>query len=396
MQNLSPPDTQTLFKNTPSPHALVDVGSAGTEIDDTAADGGNGAHASRSSKKSRLSPAAASKETPMMLSTQLGNTAGGSGNGSASSRSTRNNQSLGAAATSSTDQVANSRPSRSNQKKSPSIQCSGGDEDGNSSSNNNSSSSAMDVEAPSVPAKHTSARRVRGAGSSSSGNGDGGDGAMDVDVDMNARWGMEGQGGHEVDDERLAAGSRRSSEKHGGLDHEGYHQEGDQDQEGGQEGDPDAAGKHCEDEEDADAGGANGGVGDDDDGMCDDGLVYDDRYYEDGDGEGQGGVDDDVGVGVGDDADDDHEYNMYGSIEDDPGNLLVERCQALLWRQLHEYNNLGHLSREENQIKMRLKSAFDRRVSTSILVVGNNTHSLTHSEYTSIHYITPSDNSPFL
>ena len=48
----------------------------------------------------------------------------------------------------------------------------------------------------------------------------------------------------------------------------------------------------------------------------------------------------------------------------------VSVCKEILWRQLNSNSNLVHLSKEENQIKSRLKDAFDRRVSTSILVVG--------------------------
>jgi Cdc6-like AAA superfamily ATPase len=48
----------------------------------------------------------------------------------------------------------------------------------------------------------------------------------------------------------------------------------------------------------------------------------------------------------------------------------VSICKEILWRQLNSNSDLAHLSKEENQIKSRLKDAFDRRVSTSILVVG--------------------------
>ena len=44
--------------------------------------------------------------------------------------------------------------------------------------------------------------------------------------------------------------------------------------------------------------------------------------------------------------------------------------QAILWKQLHQHSNLSHLTLEETQIKSRLTSAFDKRVSTSILVIG--------------------------
>ena len=48
----------------------------------------------------------------------------------------------------------------------------------------------------------------------------------------------------------------------------------------------------------------------------------------------------------------------------------VSICKEILWRQLNTNSDLTHLIKEEKQIKSRLKDAFDRRVSTSILVVG--------------------------
>lgn len=45
-------------------------------------------------------------------------------------------------------------------------------------------------------------------------------------------------------------------------------------------------------------------------------------------------------------------------------------CKQLLWRQLNCNSDLTHLVNEEIQIKSRLNDAFERRVSTSILVVG--------------------------
>ena len=389
MQNLSPSDSQTRSKNTPSPHAPVDVGSDGTEIDDTVvvggSNGGDSVNSSRSRKKSRLSPAVG---TPTSLPIQPSNTASASVASSASTRSLRNNRSVGVEAAS-TETVTSSRSSLRNQQKSPSIQFSG------CVASSSSSSGAMDVEPTSEPSEHASARRFHGTTTTSSsssstrgnddGDGDGG-GAMDVDVDVSDRWGMDGHGmegnwGQEVGDGRLASG-----DGNGGLNHEGYYQEGDQEggQEGGEEGDQEmaedelvTAERECEDVDDAGADAGEGYDGMYDENIFDDG-VYDEGYFG-GYGEGHGGEGDDGGDGGGGgvdngEGDGDDEYNLsaypYGSIEDDPGNLLVERCQALLWRQLHEYNNLGHLAEEENQLKMRLKSAFDRRVSTSILVVG--------------------------
>ena len=49
---------------------------------------------------------------------------------------------------------------------------------------------------------------------------------------------------------------------------------------------------------------------------------------------------------------------------------LVSKCKETLWKQLNQNSDLGHLANEEGQIKSRLVDAFDRRVSTSILVVG--------------------------
>lgn len=48
----------------------------------------------------------------------------------------------------------------------------------------------------------------------------------------------------------------------------------------------------------------------------------------------------------------------------------VSICKEVLWRQLNSNSDLKHLINEEIQIKSRLVDAFDRRVSTSILVVG--------------------------
>ena len=45
-------------------------------------------------------------------------------------------------------------------------------------------------------------------------------------------------------------------------------------------------------------------------------------------------------------------------------------CKQLLWKQLNCNSDLTHLINEEIQIKSRLNDAFERRVSTSILVVG--------------------------
>ena len=348
----------------------MDVGSAGTEIDDTIADGGNvgenNVHntttSSRRSKKGRLSPEA---DTPLLLFTQPSHSASASATRSGSTRSIRNNQSIAVAASSSsssssstTEHNTNSRSTRSSQKKSPSIQFS----DCIDSSSNSKSNSAMDIVPTSVPAKPSSARRIRGNGSSSSGNGGGnggsgsGSSAMEVDEIVTDRCGMEGQWSHEGRNERRDVGSSGGSSGNGGLM---YDEE--VDQEDGPECDPTATA-------DAYASDVHGVVSDDK--MLGDDGVYDEGYYgADSDGHEVDVVD---GDGDGD------QYHLsapsYGSIEDDPGNLLVERCRALLWRQLQEYNNLGHLTAEEDQIKMRLKSAFDRRVSTSILVVGNTGH----------------------
>ena len=49
---------------------------------------------------------------------------------------------------------------------------------------------------------------------------------------------------------------------------------------------------------------------------------------------------------------------------------VVGRCKEILWKQLNQNSDLRHLANEEGQIKSRLVDAFDRRVSTSILVVG--------------------------
>ena len=49
---------------------------------------------------------------------------------------------------------------------------------------------------------------------------------------------------------------------------------------------------------------------------------------------------------------------------------VVSRCKEILWKQLNQNSDLRHLANEEGQIKSRLVDAFDRRVSTSILVVG--------------------------
>lgn len=49
---------------------------------------------------------------------------------------------------------------------------------------------------------------------------------------------------------------------------------------------------------------------------------------------------------------------------------LVSKCKETLWKQLNQNSDIGHLANEEGQIKSRLVDAFDRRVSTSILVVG--------------------------
>lgn len=48
----------------------------------------------------------------------------------------------------------------------------------------------------------------------------------------------------------------------------------------------------------------------------------------------------------------------------------VSICKVVLWKQLNSNADLNHLVNEEVQIKSRLVDAFDRRVSTSILVVG--------------------------
>jgi Cdc6-like AAA superfamily ATPase len=48
----------------------------------------------------------------------------------------------------------------------------------------------------------------------------------------------------------------------------------------------------------------------------------------------------------------------------------VSICKVVLWKQLNSNSDLSHLINEEIQIKSRLVDAFDRRVSTSILVVG--------------------------
>lgn len=48
----------------------------------------------------------------------------------------------------------------------------------------------------------------------------------------------------------------------------------------------------------------------------------------------------------------------------------VSICKVVLWKQLNSNSDLYHLVNEEIQIKSRLVDAFDRRVSTSILVVG--------------------------
>ena len=102
-----------------------------------------------------------------------------------------------------------------------------------------------------------------------------------------------------------------------------------------------------------------------------------------GEGLGMRGIDDDDddddddglnGVGAGDGDGDGHADCYRDLPEETPEEAAVaenvERCQAVLWRQLHQHSHLGHLAPEEAQITMRLRSAFERRVSTSILVVG--------------------------
>jgi Cdc6-like AAA superfamily ATPase len=48
----------------------------------------------------------------------------------------------------------------------------------------------------------------------------------------------------------------------------------------------------------------------------------------------------------------------------------IPYCRSRLWKQLNEIGDFQHLSKEEEQIRSRLESAFTRQVSTSILVIG--------------------------
>jgi Cdc6-like AAA superfamily ATPase len=50
----------------------------------------------------------------------------------------------------------------------------------------------------------------------------------------------------------------------------------------------------------------------------------------------------------------------------------VARSRIRLWKQLESYGEFNNLQNEEAEIRDRLESAFNRRVSTSILVIGPN------------------------
>ena len=62
-------------------------------------------------------------------------------------------------------------------------------------------------------------------------------------------------------------------------------------------------------------------------------------------------------------------FNVSRFIAEDNLDCLV-RCKQLLSSSLKKKTNFQHLEKEENQIRSRLVSAFDRRVSTSIIVIG--------------------------